>query len=223
MGLHGAIKPTGLSPTYPNVLSREGVKGLEHSKRSADITPNHDVPLSFTCMVSGAMDYTPGAMRNAARGTFYPVFSQPMSQGTRCHQLAMYVVYESPLQMLCDAPSSYEREPAAMEFLRTVPVTWDETRVLDGKIGRYLAVARRKGDTWYIGAMTCWEARELTLDLGFLGRGTFQVTVFEDGVNADRLGSDFTRRVVRIGTRKTQTARLAGGGGWAAVVRPIFR
>ncbi len=208
---------------YPNVLTREGVKGLEHSKWSADITPAHDVTLPFTRMFAGAMDYTPGAMRNAAKGSFQPIFEHPMSQGTRCHQLAMYVVYESPLQMLCDAPSSYMDEPLAMEFLREVPTTWDTTVVLNGSIGQYLTVARRRGDRWYIGAMTDWQQRDLTLDLGFLGTGPVEVTAFEDGANADRLGTDFAERVLHPAGQKTLTIHLAPGGGWAAVVRPLLQ
>ncbi len=217
---HGSYKPTGLSRTYPNVLTREGVKGLEHSKWSADVTPAHDVTLPFTRMFAGAMDFTPGATRNAASGMFAPVFSQPMSQGTRCHQLAMYVVYESPLQMLCDSPTNYLREPEMMSFLRAVPTTWDETRVLNGAIGKYVTVARKHADTWYIGAMTDWTQRELELDLSFLARPTAEVTVLQDGINADRFGSDWKQQKMTINISSPLRIHLAPGGGWVAVVTP---
>jgi alpha-glucosidase len=217
---HGSYKPTGLSRTYPNVLTREGVRGLEWNKWSADITPNHDVTLPFTRMVAGAMDYTPGAMRNAAQGNFHPIFNEPMSQGTRCHQLAMYVIYESPLQMLSDRPTHYMREPEVMEFLRPVPTTWDTTRVLEGKIGDHVTIARRKGTTWYIGAMTGWQPRTTSLDLSFLEGGAYTMISFEDGVNAARAGSDYMRRESQVTAQDRLTIRLAPGGGWAAILRP---
>ncbi len=216
---HGSYKPTGLSRTYPNALTREGVRGLEWNKWSADITPQHDVILPFTRMFAGPMDFTPGAMLNAAKGNFQPIFSQPMSQGTRCHQLAMYVVYESPLQMLADCPSNYLREPEVMEFLSDVPTTWDDTRVLNGLIGEYVTVARKKGDAWYIGSMTNWTPREITLDLTFLGKGTYEVIAYEDGVNADRYGSDFARRKTSIASPGPLRIQLVPGGGWAAILR----
>jgi alpha-glucosidase len=216
---HGSYKPTGLSRTYPNALTREGVRGLEWNKWSADITPQHDVTLPFTRMFAGPMDFTPGAMVNAAKGNFQPIFSQPMSQGTRCHQLAMYIVYESPLQMLADCPSRYVREPEVMEFLTRVPTTWDETRVLNGLIGQYVTVARKKGDTWYIGSMTNWTPREIVLDLTFLEKGTYEVVAYEDGINADRYGSDFSRKKITIASPGPLQIQLAPGGGWAAMVR----
>jgi len=218
---HGSYKPTGLSRTYPNVLTREGVLGLEHSKWSSDVTPRHDVTLPFTRMFAGAMDFTPGAMRNAANGCFQPIFTEPMSQGTRCHQLAMYVVYESPLQMLCDNPSNYTREPEIMEFLRAVPTTWDDTRVLNGAIGQFVTVARKRGSTWYIGSMTDWTPRQFSLDLSFLGN--CHVTLYEDGINADRHGSDYTRRRISLKKGEPLSVRLASGGGWVAIVKPVTR
>ncbi len=149
---HGAIRPAIMTRTWPNLLSTEGVKGLEQSKWSKDSTPEHDVTLPFTRMFLGPMDYTPGAMVNAQKASFVPIFEQPMSQGTRCHQLAMYVIYESPLQMLADNPSNYLKEPEMMEFLTPVPSVWDDTKVLDARIGDYLIVARRRGRDWYVGA-----------------------------------------------------------------------
>jgi alpha-glucosidase len=215
---HGSYKPTGLCRTYPNVLTREGVKGLENCKWSSDITPAHDVTIPFTRMFAGSMDFTPGAMRNASRDEFHPIFRQPMSQGTRCHQLAMYVVYESPLQMLCDSPTNYEREPEAMEFLRAVPTTWDETRVINAVIGQYVTVARRKGDIWYIGSMSNWSPREFELNLGFLGSKR-EVMIYQDGINADRFGSDFKRLHLTIDPAIPLKISLAPGGGWVAIAK----
>ena len=171
MDFHGAYKPTGLSRTYPNVLTSEGVKGLEHSKWSADASPTNAVTFPFIRMLAGPVDYTPGAMINAAKDSFAQIFNRPMSQGTRCQQLAMYVVFESPLQMLADSPSNYLREPESLEFLSAVPTVWDETRVLDARLGEYILLARRHGKEWYVGAMTNWTARDLDLDLSFLGSG----------------------------------------------------
>jgi alpha-glucosidase len=177
---HGAYKPTGLYRTFPNVLTSEGVKGLENSKWSKDVTPEHDVILPFTRMAAGPMDFTPGAMINGGMKNFQINYSQPMSQGTRCHQLGMYVVYESPLQMLSDAPTNYLREPECLAFLSLVPATWDETRVLDAKLADYVFVARRKGTTWYLGAMTDATPREFTPDLSFLEDRSYDMTICQD-------------------------------------------
>jgi alpha-glucosidase len=165
------------------------------------------------------MDFTPGAMRNAVRSNFHPIFTEPMSQGTRCHQLAMFVVYESPLQMLCDAPSQYMKESDAMEFLGPVPTTWDETRVLDAKIADFIAVARRHGDEWYVAAMTDWTAREIRVDCSFLGSGTFELLQWSDGMNADRNAMDYVKERRTITGSDKLTVRLAPGGGWVARIR----
>ena len=168
---HGAYKPCGLQRAYPNVISNEGVKGLENDKWSLDVTPEHCVTLPFIRMFAGPMDFTPGAMNNVTKASFKPMFTQPVSMGTRCQQLAMYVVYESPLQMLADNPTNYYREPVCMEFLSKVPSVWDKTIVLDAKIADYVLLARQNGNNWYVGAMTDDTARELTADLSFLGDG----------------------------------------------------
>jgi alpha-glucosidase len=217
---HGAYKPTGLYRTFPNVLTSEGVKGLENSKWSRDVTPEHDVTIPFTRMAMGPMDYTPGAMVNGGLKNFQAIFNQPMSQGTRCHQLGMYVVYESPLQMLSDTPTNYQREPECLTFLSRVPTTWDETRVLEAKIADYVIVARRKGLDWYLGAMTDESQREFTLDLSFLEDRPYDVTIWQDGVNADRDGNDYA--IVKKSLTKTERlpVRLAAGGGWVAVISP---
>jgi alpha-glucosidase len=166
------------------------------------------------------MDFTPGAMLNATKKDFSPVFDRPMSLGTRCHQLGMYVVFESPLQMLSDSPSNYMREPEAMAFLSPIPSVWDDTRALDGKISEYVAVARRSGNDWYVGAMSDWTARDLEIDFAFLPDGKFSMDAYQDGVNADRQASDY--KLVKLQVNKTTKLKvhLAPGGGWAAHVRP---
>ncbi len=218
---HGAYKPTGFSRTYPNALTREGVRGLENDKWATDLSPSHDLTLPFTRMFAGAMDYTPGAMRNATRENFRPIFTEPMSQGTRCHQLAMYVVYESPLQMLSDSPPQYDREPAIMEFLSIVPTTWDQTRALNAKIGEYLTVARKKGNDWYIGSMTNWTPRDFQFNLNFLDAGTYEMTIYADGINADSYASDYKRTSKRVTRANLVGLHLAPGGGWAARMHKI--
>jgi alpha-glucosidase len=217
---HGAYKPTGLYRTFPNVITSEGVMGLEHSKWSKTITPEHDVTLPFTRMLAGPMDFTPGAMINGTQRGFQPIYNQPMSQGTRCHQLAMYVVYESPLQMLADSPTNYLREPECLSFLSAVPTVWDETRVLDAKIADYVLVARRNGSAWYLGAMTDWTAREMTVDLSFLGPGRFEMTAYRDGLNADRNAADYRMTTAAVTRADKPAIKLAPGGGWAARIVP---
>jgi alpha-glucosidase len=217
---HGSYKPAGLRRAYPNVLTREGVLGLEQSKWSPHPTPKHNVTLPYIRMVAGPMDYTPGAMRNAQEQQFHPVFDRPMSLGTRVHQLAMYVVFESPLQMLADSPSNYEEEPECLAFLSSVPTTWDETRVLSGQVGEWIALARRKGEDWYVGVMTNWSPRELVLDLSFLGEGDWRAEIFSDGVNARRNAEDFRQGEEVLNPAEHQVIRLAPGGGWVARLRP---
>ncbi|MFB3777492.1 MAG: glycoside hydrolase family 97 protein [Bryobacteraceae bacterium] len=217
---HGAQRPALMARTWPNLISTEGVKGLEHSKWSADIDPMHTVTLPFTRMFLGPMDFTPGAMLNAAKGSFAPVFERPMSMGTRCHQLAMYVVFESPLQMLADTPSNYLREPEAMEFLGPVPTVWEETRVIDGRIAEYVVVARRRGQDWYIGAMTNWTPREFEIDLSFLPEGNLRMEAYQDGVNASRMASDYKLVKSQVNRSARLKIRLAEGGGWAARIHP---
>ena len=217
---HGDQKPAVMTRTWPNLISTEGVRGLEWSKWSAETDPPHTVTLPFTRMFLGPMDFTPGAMLNAQKASFRPIHDRPMSLGTRCHQLAMYVVYESPLQMLSDSPSNYLREPEMMEFLGPVPSEWDDTKALDGRIGEYVVVARRGGQDWYVGAMTNWSPRELNLDLSFLPDGNFSMEAYQDGVNADRVGSDY-RQVKSPVSRSTKLRlKLAPGGGWAARIHP---
>lgn len=217
---HGNYKPAGLRRAYPNVLTREGVMGLEHDKWSRDITPEHDVTIPFTRMLAGPMDFTPGAMVNAQPDNFVPRFTRPMSQGTRVHQLAMYVVYESPLQMLADSPSHYLRDPKMMDFLGPVPSVWDETHALAGQVGDYVVVARRRGDAWYVGAMTDGDAREAEVDLSFLGDERYQMTAYKDGINADRYASDYRVETRTVSGSDSIRIQMAPGGGFAARLTP---
>ena len=217
---HGDQKPATMTRTWPNLISTEGVRGLEWSKWSSDTEPEHNVTLPFTRMFLGPMDFTPGAMINAPKFAFAPIFSHPMSLGTRCHQLAMYVVYESPLQMLSDSPTNYMHEPESMEFLAAVPTVWDDTKALDGKIGQYVLVARRNGPDWYVGAMNNWTGRELDLDFSFLPEGNFQMEYYQDGANADRWGSDYKMVKTQVNRSTKMKIKLASGGGWAARIHP---
>ncbi len=213
---HGAYKPTGLYRTWPNVVTSEGVLGLEHSKWGDMASPDNAVTFPFMRMLAGPVDYTPGAMLNAAKKDFKPIFDRPMSQGTRCQQLAMYVVYESPLQMLADSPSNYRREPESLAFLAAVPSVWDETRVLGAAVGEHILVARRSGREWFVGALTNWEARDIVADLSFLGAGEFKAVIFRDGVNAHRAGVDYAREEKTVTAADRLPIHLAPGGGWAA-------
>lgn len=217
---HGAYKPVGMIRTWPNVLTSEGVKGMEHCKWSDEANPEHNVTLPFTRMVAGPMDYTPGAMVNMDRNSFKPMYYRPASLGTRVHQMAMYAVYESPLQMLADNPSNYMREQECTSFITSMPVVWDETRVLHASIGDYIVVARRSGRDWYIGGMTDWNPREFSIDLSFLQAGTYTLTSFADGINADRFASDYRKSVTEIASGETVNIRMASGGGWIARISP---
>lgn len=217
---HGSYKPAGLHRTFPNVLTREGVKGLEHSKWSKFPTPEHNVTIPFIRMAAGPMDYTPGAMINHHPETFHPMMKSPMSMGTRCHQLAMYVVYESPLQMMCDSPTHYLREAECTQFISAMPTVWDETLVLAAKVADYIILARRSGRHWYMAAMTDGEEREFTIALSFLDKGQpYKAEIFQDGINAHRNGNDYQRLQQTVTGTDSLTLQLAPGGGWAAIFR----
>lgn len=219
---HGTYKPAGLNRTYPNVMNFEGVHGLEQMKWTPDSVDQvtYDVQLPFIRQVAGPMDYTPGAMRNAAKGNFYPCQSEPMSQGTRCHQLALYVVLDAPLNMLCDSPSSYEKEKECTDFIASVPTVWDETIILDGRIGEYILTARRKGEAWYVGGISGWQGLQASLDLSFLGKGTFLAELWQDGANADRFASDYIKTIREVNQDTKLPVRLMPGGGFAIRLTP---
>ena len=224
---HGVSKPSGLSRAYPNVLTYEGVYGLENTKwAGGPIMPRCDMPkndiASFFCrMTAGPMDYTPGSMRNFAPGRYHFNYDEPGSEGTRTRQIAMYVMFESPLQMLSDSPEHYRANAECFAFMRAVPTVWDETRGLAGKIGEYAAIARRSGKSWYVGAMTDWSERDLEIDTSFLESGDWNAEAFEDGVNADRDGTDWKRRVFSVRAGMKVPVHLAPGGGWAARLLPV--
>ena len=214
---HGVYKPTGLQRTYPNVVNFEGVHGLEQMKWSEESVDQvtYDVTMPLIRMTAGPVDYTEGAMLNAAKGHFFPRRSEPMSQGTRCRQLAEYIVFHAPLSMLCDSPSNYDREPECTAFICGVPTVWDRTVALDGCLGEYAAVARCKGDVWYVGGLTGHEGRTVTLDLGFLGDGNFTAEIFCDGTNAAKYGHDYQRVTRTLGMDRTLEITIAPAGGFA--------
>lgn len=217
---HGAYKPTGLQRTYPNVVNIEGVHGMEQLKWSNPDMPKFDVSIPFIRMIAGPMDYTPGAMRNATKESFRPVYSMPMSQGTRCHQLAMYIVYEAPFEMLSDNPTVYMHEQESLNFITSVPTTFDETIALDGRVSEFAVIARRKGDAWYIGAMSNWNERDVTIDLKFLNGGRYEAEIFKDGINADRDATDYKKETIQVTSENKLNVHLSNGGGWAARISP---
>lgn len=216
---HGAYKPTGLQRTFPNVLNYEGVAGLEQMKWMKTVDQmEYDVTIPFIRMLAGPMDYTQGAMRNAIKSNYVPVYTEPMSQGTRCHQLALYTIFESPFNMLCDAPSNYEKEAECINFIAGIPTVWDKTVVLDGKVGEYIVVARQNNENWYIGGITDWNARDLTVDFSFLESGNYAVELFKDGVNADKTASDYKKEKTVLNSNKKLVVHLAPGGGFTAKI-----
>ena len=217
---HGSYKPDGLQRTYPNALTREGVRGMENDKWERNITPEHDVTLPFTRMVAGPMDFTPGAMVNMDKANFNPQFTRPASQGTRVHQMSMYVIYESPLQMLSDSPSNYMKEQECTDFIVKVPVVWDDIKVLAAKTGDYLLLARRSGSDWFVGGMTDWTARQLELDLSFLPAGEYAMEIFRDGMNADKHAQDYKHLKVNVRSGDKMNIEMAPGGGWVARISP---
>ena len=175
----------------------------------------YDVMIPFIRQVAGPLDYTQGAMRNATKSNYFPCYNEPMSQGTRCRQLALYVVYDSPFNMMCDTPSNYEREQTCTDFIAAVPTVWDETRVLDGELGEYVVTARRKGDVWYVGGITNWTERDVEVDLSLLNDGSHQASLFKDGVNAHRIARDYKKESVSVDRQTKLKLHLAPGGGFA--------
>lgn len=218
---HGAYKPVGLNREYPNVLNYEGVKGLEQNKWSEIITPAHDVTLPFTRMVAGPMDYTPGAMINSNENEFHVSWNIPMSMGTRAHQAAMYVLYDSPLQMLCDNPSNYKREPVYTNYISRFPTVWDKTIALEGKIEEYAVVARKKDKKWYIGGLTNWTARKFSIPLTFLDGKKYKIEILHDGENAGRQAADYQLITKEVANGDTLSVDMAAGGGYAAILSPV--
>lgn len=218
---HGAYKPVGLNRMYPNVINYEGVKGMENNKWEETITPVHNTTLPFTRMVAGPMDYTPGAMLNTNKNEFYVNFNSPMSRGTRAHQAAMYVLYDSPLQMFCDNPSNYKREPVYTRFISRFPTVWDKTIGLEGKISEYAVVARKNGDKWYIGGLTNWDARSFQVPLNFLDGKKYKLEILKDGINVSKHAADYQIISNEVNKGDTITVDMAAGGGYAAILSPV--
>ncbi len=218
---HGAFKPAGFTRTYPNVLNFEGVFGLEQMKWAPTTVDQmrYDCEIPFIRQAAGPMDYTQGAMLNGGKWNYHPCWMEPMSQGTRCHQLALYIVLESPLNMLCDSPTHYEREPDYTRFVAEIPTVWDETRVLQGEVGEYIVTARRKGKIWYIGGITNWTERDVEIDFEELQSDSatqplsYSVTLYTDGINAHRKGSDYKLSTFHS-PLSTLKVHLAPGGGF---------
>lgn len=220
---HGGAKPFGLNRTYPNVLNFEGVHGLEQLKNSnyhCDLV-TYDVQMPFIRMVAGILDYTQGAMKNGTKQNFRSIWSEPMSQGTRCHQLAEYVIFESPLNMLCDSPTNYEKEPDYTNFLTQIPTVWEETIAIDGKVGEYVVIARKAENKWYVGALNNWDSRKLDVDLSFLGEGRFKATIYKDGINADKIGTDYVSEKILVDPNELFRIDLASGGGFVMKIESL--
>jgi len=217
---HGGSKPTGLQRTYPNVLTHESVLGLEQSKWSKKANPDMAVLLPFIRMAAGPMDYTPGAMDNFTNAKFRKDHKNPGSLGTRCHQLAMYVAYLSPLQMLADTPTKYRRNPECMSFLQAVPTVWEETVVLEAEIGNVLVLARRSGNTWFFCALTDWKPRELSCKLDFLPEGKYRLKFWADGFNATKEATDTSIGESTVTGESELKLVLAPGGGYVAILEP---
>ena len=216
---HGMYKPAGMNRTWPNVLNFEGVWGLEQMKWTRDDIVEYDVTFPFIRMLSGPVDYTPGAMRNALQREYAPNYSNPVSQGTRARQVAEYVVFDAPFEMLCDNPTAYMKEEQTTDFITVIPTVWEETRVLQGEIGQYIVTARRCENRWFVGGMTNWDARDLKIDLSALGlKGTHEAMLFRDGVNAERNATDYAEEQLQLQTKKPLQVHMAPGGGFVLVV-----
>ena len=215
VNFHGAFKPTGLQRTYPNIINREAVQGLEYNKFSDKSTPEHLAHIPFIRMLAGSMDYTPGGLTNANQTDFRVVNQRPMTQGTRCQQLALYTILYAPLEMLSDAPTAYEKEPEMLHYIAGMPTVWDETIPLDGKVGDFAVLARRKGNDWFVAGITDWSERNIDLSFDFLPKGNYSAEIFTDGVNADRIGNDYVRAIKNISSGDRMNIQMMKGGGFA--------
>ncbi|PQM55979.1 MAG: hypothetical protein CL924_00150 [Deltaproteobacteria bacterium] len=222
VNFHGAYKPTGLNRTFPNVINQEAVRGLEYNKFSEPdgTTPDHAATIPFIRMLAGPMDYTPGAMTNVSKENFKVVFDAPMSQGTRAQQIAMYVVFEGPLQMLSDAPTAYEKEPQVLDIIADIPTTWDDTQAVGGKVGEYAIIARKKGDNWYIGGITNWEARKVAVNYFFLTENSYEATILSDMDESKTDGTKYQITKDEIKPFDRREIDLAPGGGFFIKLTP---
>ncbi|MFV0331165.1 MAG: glycoside hydrolase family 97 protein [Dysgonomonas sp.] len=222
VNLHGCSKPTGMQRMYPNIVNYEAVRGAECSKWDLTANPKHHVTFPFTRMLGGTLDYTPGAMRNCSPQLFKPLDpGLPFAQGTRCHELAMFVIYDQYLAMLCDSPSEYRKDANVMKFLSEVPVIFDNTVVLDAKVAEYVLTAKQKGDNWYIGGMTDWTARTLTVDFSFLDKGKeYKADIYKDGDDAGLWATHYTFETQSVNSDSKIAIPLAQGGGLAMRIYP---
>ena len=221
VNLHGAYKPSGLRKKYPNVLTREALIEFEYNGWSKHDTPEHHNILPYIRMFTGPMDYIPGTTRNSTKESFRNLGDYPMGQGTRAHAMALFVILSSPMTMLPDSPSDYYREQECTDFLAEIPVEWDETRLLKGKIGRYTILGRRAGEEWFVGAITDWDRRIFTLNTDFLKAEKYQVDIFSDGINADTRGEDYKKSSIIIHAGDSIELNLVSGGGWVARLTPV--
>jgi alpha-glucosidase len=212
---HGAYPPKGFNRTWPNNVSREGLLGSEYNIWSDKVTPPHDVTLPFTRMLAGSFDYEPGILNNATQKGFRQIEGMVMSQGTRCHQLAMFVVYDNPMPLFSGNPSEAWMEPGFMELLGSIPTVWDETNIIDGKVGEYIVTAREKNSNWFIGGMTDWSTRDIDIKFDFLEEGaSYKATICKDGINADRYAADYILSETTIKKNDSMNIHLAPGGGF---------
>ncbi len=223
---HGYFTPTGMSRTYPNIMNYEGVFGMEEArwaKKETDM-PRYDVTFPFIRMMAGPVDFTPGAMRNGTKHNWVECYQNPVSMGTRCHQAACYIIHDSPFTMLCDSPTNYEAEPDYTSFIADIPDEWDETRILQGKMGENIVTARRKGSDWYVGAQTNWDRRDLQLRLDFLTpQHSYQATIISDGINADHNAEDYCRESKILTSSCQLPIHMASGGGFVAQFKDLDR
>ncbi len=218
---HGCYKPTGLQRTYPNVINFEGVYGLEYLKGDYPDMPKNDATIPYLRMLAGPVDYTQGAMFNANEKSYKGIWAMPMSQGTRAHQVALYIVFESPLVMMADSPNNYMKEQETTDYITQLPTIFDQTIAIAGKVGEYAAIARQKDDKWYVGAISDWKEREITLDFSFLSQGLWKAEIFRDGINADRNGNDYKIEEKNIVSGEKLKVKIAPGGGWTAVISRV--
>ena len=230
LDLHG-MRPFGVQYAYPNIVNFEGVKGLENSKWEPRVgdgpmhdQPRYDVTIPYLRALAGSFDYTPGAMVNAVRSQFFGNNDHPMSQGTRVHQMAMYTLFDAPLQMLADSPTKYMQNQECTDFIAQIPTTYEQVEPLDGKLGEYLVVAKKKGERWYVAAMNNWQARDITINLSsFLNVDALdhfqgKANIFADGINADREATDYKHTVQQVSATDKLQVHLAPGGGWTAII-----
>ncbi len=218
---HGAYKPCGLSRKYPNVLTREALIEFEYNGWTNQDDPVHHNILPYIRMFAGPMDYIPATVRNSTKYNFRPIDDYPMGQGTRAHAMALFIILNSPMTMLPDSPSDYYREKECTDFLKKIPVEWDDTRLLQGKIARYTILARRSGNEWFVGAITDWNERTIDLETGFLEPGKYRLEAIEDGVNANKRAEDYKKIEMDFQAGEVLKLKLASGGGWVARITTL--